>query len=60
MKTQSYKIYGIQLKAALRREVHSDTGFTQKTRKISNKQPNLPQKRMRKRKTKPKVRKGRK
>ena len=33
-------------------EVHSDTGLPQKTRKISNKQPNLPPKRIRKRRTK--------
>ena len=29
-------------------KVHSDTGLTQKARKISNKQPNLPPKRIRK------------
>ena len=33
-KTQPYKIYGTQQKQFL--EVHSDTGFPQKTRKISN------------------------
>ena len=43
-------------KSSPKREVHSDTGLPQKTRKISNKQPNLPPKRSRKNKqTKPKV-----
>ena len=34
MKTQPYKIYRMQQKQFL--EVHSSTGFPQKTRKISN------------------------
>ena len=32
-------------------EVHSNTGLPQKTRKISSKQPNVPPKRIRKRRT---------
>ena len=50
IKTQSYKIFGIQQKQFLRK-VHRDTGLPQKTRKISNKQPNLPPKRIRNRRT---------
>lgn len=44
-------------KNGAKREVQSDTGPPQKTRKISNKQPNLPPKRIGKRRTKknPKV-----
>ena len=38
--------------SSYKREVHSNTGLPQKTRKISNKQPNLPPKRIRKRRTK--------
>ena len=38
-------------KNSSKREVHSDTGLLQETRKISNKQPNLPPKRIRKRRT---------
>lgn len=43
-------------KAVLKREVHSNTGLPQKTRKISNKQRKLPSKRIRKKnqQTKPK------
>ena len=36
-------------KSSSKREVYSDTGLSQKTRKISNKQLNLPPKRIRKR-----------
>ena len=39
-------------KNGAKREVQSDTGPPQKTRKISNKQPNLPPKRTGKRRTK--------
>ena len=42
-------------KSSSYRKIHSNTGLPQKTRKISNKQPNLPPKRIRKRKTKSKV-----
>ena len=49
MKTQPYNIYGMQQK---QREVHTDTGLPQRTRKIPIKQPNLPPKRIRKRRTK--------
>ena len=38
-------------KRSSEREVHRDTGLPQETRKISNKQPNLPPKRIRKRRT---------
>jgi len=38
----------------LKREVYSDTGLHQETRKISNKQPHLPFKGIRKRRTKAK------
>ena len=44
-------------KSSSYRKIHSNTGLPQKTRKISNKQPNLPPKRIRKRKTKVKVNK---
>ena len=55
MKTQPYKIYGMQ-QISPQREFHSDTGFPQKKRKISNTQPNIPHKRIRNRRTnKPKV-----
>ena len=37
-------------KSSSKREVHSDTDLPQETRKISNKPPNLPHKRIRKRK----------
>ena len=50
MKTQSYKIYRMEQKKFLRaRKAHSYTALPQKTRKISNKQPKLPPKRLRKR-----------
>ena len=38
-------------KSSHKREVHSDTGLPQKTRKISNKQSKLQTKRIRKRRT---------
>ena len=38
-------------KSSSKREVHSNTGLPQETGKISNKQPNLPPKRIRKRRT---------
>ena len=38
-------------KSSSKREVHSDTGLPQETRKIPNKPPNLPPKRIRKRRT---------
>ena len=38
-------------KSSSKREVYSNTGLPQETRKISNKQPNLPPKRIRKRRT---------
>ena len=38
-------------KSSSRREVHRDIGLPQETRKISNKQPKLPPKRIRKRRT---------
>ena len=38
-------------KSSSEREVHSDTGPPQNTRKISNKQPNLPPERIIRRKT---------
>ena len=48
MKTKPYIIYGVPQKPFL--EIHKNTGFPQKRRKkISNKQPTLPPKRMRKR-----------
>ena len=47
MKTQPNKIYRMQQKQFL--EVHCDTGLPQETRKTSNKQPNLPPKRITKR-----------
>ena len=46
IKTQPYKIYRVQQKQVL--EVHSNIGLLQGTRKTSNKQPNLPPKRIRK------------
>ena len=42
-------------KNSAKREVQSDTGLPQKTRKISNKPPNLPPKRIRIRTNKTKV-----
>ena len=48
IKAQFSKIYGM-LKNSSKREVHSDTDLPQKIRKIPNKQPNLPPKRIRKR-----------
>ena len=47
VKTQPYKIYGIQQKQLL--EHFLDIGLPKNTRKISNKPPNLPPKRIRKR-----------
>ena len=47
MQTQLYKVCKKQKKFL--GEVHSDTGLPQKIRKFSNKQPNLPLKRTRKR-----------
>ena len=38
MKSMAYS------KSSSKKEVHSDTGLPQETRKISNKQPNLPPK----------------
>ena len=52
MKTQLYKIFGMQQKK-FQREVHMDTVLPQETRKISNEQPNLPPKRIRKTTKKP-------
>lgn len=43
MKTQPQKTYGMQPK---HREVHSDTSLSQKTRKITNKEHNLPPERI--------------
>ena len=51
MKIQPYKIYGMQQKAFLRGKFILIQAFLKKTRKISNKQPNLPLKRIRKRRT---------
>ena len=48
IKTQLSKIYGMQQKQS-QRDIHSDIGFPPKTEKISNKQPNLPLKGIRKR-----------
>ena len=48
MKIQHYTICGMQ-KSSSEREVHSDIGLPQETRKISNTKPNLPPKRIRKR-----------
>ena len=42
--TMKTKTYGMQLKQ-LYEGLHRDTGLPQETRKISNKQPNLPPKR---------------
>ena len=46
MRTQPYKIHELLQKQFI--EVHRDTGIPQKSRKISNKQPNLPPKRIKK------------
>lgn len=43
MKTQPQEIYEMQPK---QREVHSDTSLSQETRKITNKEHNLPPKRI--------------
>ena len=43
-------------KSSSLREVHSNTGLPQKKRKITNQKLNLPPKRIRKRRTKPTVR----
>ena len=51
MRTQPQKIYGMQ-KRSSQREVQRDIDLPQKTRKISNKQPNLLPKRIRRRRTK--------
>ena len=50
MKTQLYKIYGMQQKRS-KRELHSDASLPQETRKTSNKQRKLPCKRIRRRRT---------
>ena len=50
MKTQHSKAYGMQ-KSGTRRELNSNTGLPQATRKISNKQSNTIPKRTRKRRT---------
>ena len=50
IKTHPYKIYGMQ-QSSSQREVHKNTGLPQKTREISNKQPNLPPKVSLKRRT---------
>ena len=47
METQHFKINGMQQNSC-RREVYSNTGLPQQTRKVSNKQPSLPPKRIRK------------
>ena len=47
-------------KSNSKREVHSDTGLPEETRKISNKQPNLPPKRIRKRTNKTQSSEGKK
>ena len=47
MKTQLYLCRCS--KSSTKREVHRDTGFPQETRKITNKKPNLPPKKIRKR-----------
>ena len=49
METPHSKISGIHHSSS-KREVYSDTGFHKETRKISNKQSNLPPKGIRKRK----------
>ena len=54
MEIQLSKIYGMQQKQFYG-EVHSDTGFPQDTRTISNEQPILPPKRIRERRTKLRV-----
>ena len=56
VKTQPYKIYGIQQKQLL--EHFLDIGLPKNTRKISNKPPNLPPKRIRKRTDKTKSAEG--
>ena len=53
VRTQPYKIYGIQQKQLL--EWFLDIGLPRNTRKISNKSPNLPPKRIRTRTNKTKV-----
>ena len=59
MKTHHTKTMGCS-KSSSWREVHSDTGLPQKTRKISNNQPNLPLKRIRKRRTNKQQKEGNK
>ena len=49
METKLSKIYGTS-KSSSKREVYSEAGLPQETREISNKQPNLPSKGIRKRK----------
>ena len=44
-----------QNKSNSKRKIYSKTGLPQETRKHSNKQPNFPSKRIRKRRAKPKV-----
>ena len=61
MGTQLWKSMGYN-KSSCNREVYSNTGLPQETRKTSNKQPNLPPKRIRKSKKQqgPKSAEGRK
>ena len=47
-------------KSSSKREVYGNTGLPQETRIISSKQPNLPSKGIRKRRTKPKSAEGKK
>ena len=49
METQRSKIYGMQ-QISFKREVHSNTGQPQETRKISNKQPKFTPKKNQKKK----------
>ena len=41
IETQLFKIYTTQTKSSFKREVHSNTGVPQETRKIPNKQHNF-------------------
>ena len=50
MESQLFKIYGMQ-KKKFKERVYSDAGLPEEMRKISNKQPNLPPKGIRKRRT---------
>lgn len=60
METLLHKIYGIQQKAVLRGKLLAIETLPQEKRKISNKQPNLPSKGIRKRRQNPKSAEGRK